>query len=108
MQSLSHRMFWIWTGKQRKSWKVKTSITCRSRITIYYLKSESELCMYDIDYEKLLVIRIMVLKEEWITILPKFEVKYQRSKFPFMFLIAVKERANPYGRHFFIYTTCCP
>ena len=41
--------------------------------------------------EKLLGITFMVLKQEWIIILPKVEVEYQRANFPLMFLIAVKE-----------------
>ena len=41
--------------------------------------------------EKLLAITLMVLKQEWITILPKVEVGYQRANSPFMSLIALKE-----------------
>ena len=33
----------------------------------------------------------MVLKQESITILPKVEAGYQRTNFPFMSLIALKE-----------------
>ena len=41
--------------------------------------------------DKLLAITLMVLKQEWITILPKVEVGYQRANSPFMSLIALKE-----------------
>ena len=41
--------------------------------------------------KKLMEIAFMVLKQEWITILPKVEVEYQLADSPFMFLTAVKE-----------------
>ena len=41
--------------------------------------------------EKLLAITFMVSKQEWITILAKVGVRYQRANSPSMSLIALKE-----------------
>ena len=46
--------------------------------------------MYEAYIGKTIGDHIMVLKEEWITILLKVEVGYQRANSPFMPLIASK------------------
>ena len=40
--------------------------------------------------EKLLAITFMVLKQKWITILPKVKMGYERANSPFMSLIVLK------------------
>ena len=50
--------------------------------------------------EELLVITLMVLKQECIIILPKVEVGYQRANSPFMSLIALKEIIDNWKNHF--------
>ena len=72
----------------RKRWKIKRNITWHSRNNIYSLKCK--LRMYETYIGKTIGDHIMVLKEEWITILLKVEVGYQRANSPFMPLIASK------------------
>ena len=55
-------------------------------------------------FEKLLAITFMVLKQEWITILPKVEVGYQRADSSFMSLIALKKNRQLEESFFYMYS----
>ena len=51
--------------------------------TLHIIQNVNFVCMKPI-LEKPLVITLTVLKQEWITILSKVEVGYQRANSPFM------------------------
>ena len=90
----NHRMFWVWISNKEKY---------GTEILYIIYNVNFVCCIMKPILEKLLAITFMVLKQEWITILSKVEVGYQRENSPFMSLIAFDEIIDNWKNHF-LYT----